>query len=93
MRSSWRTASIAHELTHDCLAHLALPLWLNEGVAVVVQKAIAPPPRPTGQSTQDALFGAAIGWSPPVLWDELAERFGVRARKRLPRVGRPRDGA
>jgi hypothetical protein len=25
---------IAHELTHACLAHLPLPLWLNEGLAV-----------------------------------------------------------
>ena len=25
---------IAHEATHGCLAHLPLPLWLNEGMAV-----------------------------------------------------------
>lgn len=25
---------IAHEMTHGCLAHLPLPLWLNEGIAV-----------------------------------------------------------
>lgn len=25
---------IAHELTHACLSHLPLPLWLNEGLAV-----------------------------------------------------------
>ncbi|SFD97380.1 hypothetical protein ABL840_20620 [Variovorax sp. NFACC27] len=25
---------IAHEMTHSCLAHLPLPLWLNEGLAV-----------------------------------------------------------
>jgi hypothetical protein len=34
--------TIVHELTHDCLAHLPLPLWLNEGVAVTLQNAIAP---------------------------------------------------
>lgn len=34
--------TIIHELTHDCLAHLPLPLWLNEGVAVTLDKAIAP---------------------------------------------------
>ena len=26
--------TIAHEMTHGCLAHLPLPTWLNEGVAV-----------------------------------------------------------
>jgi len=26
--------TIAHEMTHGCLAHLPLPLWLNEGTAV-----------------------------------------------------------
>src|SRR5689334_22167942 len=25
---------IAHEMTHGCVAHLPLPLWLNEGIAV-----------------------------------------------------------
>jgi hypothetical protein len=35
--------TIVHELTHNCLAHLPLPLWLNEGVAVTLQKSIAPP--------------------------------------------------
>jgi hypothetical protein len=25
---------IAHEMTHGCLSHLPLPLWLNEGLAV-----------------------------------------------------------
>jgi len=25
---------IAHEMTHACLAHLPIPLWLNEGLAV-----------------------------------------------------------
>ena len=25
---------IAHEMTHGCLAHLPIPLWLNEGLAV-----------------------------------------------------------
>lgn len=34
--------AIVHELTHECLAHLPLPQWLNEGVAVTLQNAIAP---------------------------------------------------
>lgn len=66
--------TIIHELSHDCVAHLPLPLWLNEGVAMTLERAIGVPPRPIGQSDQTALYGAAIGWRPPVMWDELAER-------------------
>lgn len=65
---------IVHELAHDCLAHLAFPMWLNEGVAVTLEKLIGPPRRPLGQGDQDAIFGAAIDWRPPVMWEELAER-------------------
>ena len=32
---------IAHEMTHSCLAHLPLPLWLNEGLAVNTEIRIA----------------------------------------------------
>ncbi len=66
--------AIIHELTHDSLSHLPLPLWLNEGVAVTLQKAVAPPPRALAQGDQDALFAAAINWKAPMIWDELAER-------------------
>jgi hypothetical protein len=31
----------AHELTHACLAHLPLPVWLNEGIAVVMEEVLA----------------------------------------------------
>ena len=30
-------ATSAHELTHACLAHLPIPLWLNEGFAVTME--------------------------------------------------------
>jgi hypothetical protein len=66
--------AVIHELTHDCLSHLPLPLWLNEGVAVTLQKAIAPPPRALGQSEQNALYASSINWRAPIMWDELAER-------------------
>ena len=33
---------IAHELTHCLLTHLPLPAWLNEGIAVNVEKKLAP---------------------------------------------------
>jgi len=69
------TAGIAvHELTHYCLAHLPLPVWLNEGLAVKLQTAIGPPPEYVGQSTQARVWSSAIQWRRPVMWHELAER-------------------
>lgn len=32
---------IAHEMTHGCLSHLPLPLWLNEGLAVNTEQRLA----------------------------------------------------
>jgi hypothetical protein len=78
----WRSAedaanAVVHELTHDCLSHLSLPLWLKEGVAVTLEKGIGPPPRPLTESEQDSVWSAAINWRPPTMWHELAERhFG-----------------
>ncbi len=69
--------TIVHELTHDCLSHLPLPLWLNEGIAVTVQKAIAPPEHGLTQSDHSKLSTTMMNWRPPLMWDELAERhFG-----------------
>jgi hypothetical protein len=31
-------STLAHELAHNCVVHLRLPLWLNEGLAVLFQK-------------------------------------------------------
>ena len=33
---------IAHEMTHACLGHLPIPLWLNEGLAVNTEHRLAP---------------------------------------------------
>lgn len=30
-------ATAAHEMTHACLSHLPIPLWLNEGMAVTIE--------------------------------------------------------
>ena len=32
---------IAHEMTHGCVAHLPLPAWVNEGLAVNVEQQLA----------------------------------------------------
>jgi hypothetical protein len=34
---------IAHEMTHACLGHLAIPAWLNEGLAVNTERRLCPP--------------------------------------------------
>jgi hypothetical protein len=31
---------LAHELTHNLLCHLPIPLWLNEGLAVTLEKLV-----------------------------------------------------
>jgi hypothetical protein len=33
--------TLTHELTHNCVVHLQLPLWLNEGLAVTFDRAAA----------------------------------------------------
>lgn len=33
-------ATIAHELTHACLAHLKIPLWLNEALAMRMEESM-----------------------------------------------------
>jgi hypothetical protein len=38
-------ATIAHEMTHACLGHLPLPLWLNEGLAVNTEHRLTGAPR------------------------------------------------
>src|ERR1051325_10419940 len=33
-------STIVHELTHNCLVHLPIPLWLNEGLAQLFERAL-----------------------------------------------------
>jgi len=46
-------ATIAHEMTHACVAHLPLPAWLNEGLAVNAEERITG--RRTFRETPDEL--------------------------------------
>lgn len=39
-------STLAHELTHACLAHRRLPLWLDEGCATTAEQRLAPGHRP-----------------------------------------------
>jgi hypothetical protein len=34
-------STAVHELTHACLGHLPIPLWLNEGIAVFMEEKLA----------------------------------------------------
>ena len=38
--------TLVHELAHNSLVHLPLPLWLNEGLAVVLDRTVADRPQP-----------------------------------------------
>jgi len=38
--------TLAHELAHNCVVHLQLPLWLNEGLAVTFQRSVSTMPQP-----------------------------------------------
>jgi hypothetical protein len=67
--------TLIHELTHHCLTHLPIPLWLNEGVAQRLQRGIAGVYVPrTGQGPAQTYWADVSGWAPPLMWDELAER-------------------
>lgn len=44
------TRVVAHEMCHDLLGHLRLPLWLNEGVTQLAEAAIAGRPFVEGHS-------------------------------------------
>ena len=35
---------LVHELTHNLLCHLRIPLWLNEGLAVLIERTVARQP-------------------------------------------------
>ena len=38
--------TLVHELTHNCVAHLRLPAWLNEGLAMLFERTFAAASRP-----------------------------------------------
>ncbi len=66
--------TVAHELAHHCLHHLSIPLWLNEGVAVVLQKAVGGYSPPSYMGEASSVWGTMSGWKPPVVWAELSEK-------------------
>ncbi len=70
--------TLAHELTHSCVAHLPIPAWLNEGIAMRLQRVTAGMYAPKAHEGEQTNFWAAMSnWVPPLMWDELAERHHV----------------
>src|SRR5687768_11102477 len=67
--------TLVHELTHHCVTHLPIPVWLNEGVAQRLQRAIVGVYAPRAHEGASSHYWAAISnWVPPLMWDELAEK-------------------
>jgi hypothetical protein len=66
--------TIAHELTHGSLHGLPIPLWLEEGVCETLRRMIGGPLSVPGQGSSSEYWAVVSGWTPPVMWDELAER-------------------
>lgn len=67
-------STLSHEMSHACVSHLPLPRWLDEGVAMTLQKMIGDIPPPESMSNVQAIWNIQSNWSAPVLWGELAER-------------------
>jgi hypothetical protein len=66
--------TLAHELSHACVKHLPLPRWLDEAVAMTLEKQIGDVPPAENFGRAQAMWNIQSGWTPPVLWGELAER-------------------
>jgi hypothetical protein len=54
---------IAHELTHSLLAHLPLPAWVNEGIAVNTERRLCPRSA-SGLTAAELQAGFAEFWNP-----------------------------
>ena len=49
--------TLAHELTHSCLVHLPIPVWLNEGIAMRLQRVTAGTYAPRAYESATAASG------------------------------------
>ena len=82
---------IAHEMTHACLAHLPIPAWLNEGLAVNTERRLTPQPRPTITPQQVHRMHIRF-WNPDTIQEFCpATRSSAATRERCCRTSwRPR---
>jgi hypothetical protein len=73
--SNWMQDTLVHELTHNRLTHLHLPLWLEEGVAVTMERKISGNRHGTLDRELDRKHRAY--WSPatiPAFWSGASFR-------------------
>lgn len=68
---------IAHEMTHGCLAHLPIPAWLNEGIAVNTEQRLCPSPR-SGRSVHEMRDKHRSFWGPEQLQEFWSGRSFLR---------------
>ena len=101
--------TIVHELVHNLLAHLRLPLWLNEGLAVVIERTTQRQPFLLDQDLVDRhtqhwnersiqTFWAGTSFELPGDSNELSYRLAevlvtLLSESRLMRAFRPRRRA
>jgi hypothetical protein len=74
--TSWHDGltTMAHEMSHACVAHLPLPFWVDEGIALTIQKRIGDVPPPEGWSDAATIWSIQSQWTPPLLTEEIADR-------------------
>lgn len=70
---------IAHELTHACLAHLPIPAWLNEGIAVNTELRLCPPPSPFATSSAQMHVRHQNFWGPEEIQQFWSGKSFLRA--------------
>lgn len=57
---------IVHEMTHSCLAHLPIPVWLNEGLAVNTEQLLCHP-APAGIDPRERHRQHQLFWTPDTI--------------------------
>ena len=76
------TLTLVHELTHHCVTHLPIPLWLNEGVAQRLQRFIVGAYAPRESESPTSTYWADVsGWSPRSCganWPNVITPFGTK---------------
>jgi hypothetical protein len=58
--------TIVHEMTHSCVRHLPLPLWLNEGLAQAIEGRFAPTYQDPHRKLEELRRQAGF-WSPATI--------------------------
>jgi hypothetical protein len=73
--------TIVHEMTHSCVAHLPLPLWLNEGLAQGIEQRFSPGGRDP-HAALDVARRQTTFWTPETIQEFWSGRAFSRLDKR-----------